>query len=294
MSEIWPQLTLIAVLILVNAVFAGTELALVSLREGQLQRLETRGPRGELLARLARDPNRFLATIQIVITLSGFRIGLGRRHALRARGAWLDFMGRPARVDRARDPRDLLPHPGPGRAGAEATGHAERRDLGAAHGPAPHGDRRRLQAPRLAALPQLRPGGEASRRRPLPAGRRGDPRGDPRTDHHPDRVHPTAAGDHLRGPRHLRTITAELSATQVVTIDAGASAEAGLQVLLDSGHSAPVAGAATSTTWSGWSTSETWSARRAPSRPRQRALVLPGRPAPWRPCVMQHASISPS
>lgn len=72
MSEIWPQLTLIAVLILVNAVFAGTELALVSLREGQLQRLEARGRRGALLARLARDPNRFLATIQIVITLSGF------------------------------------------------------------------------------------------------------------------------------------------------------------------------------------------------------------------------------
>src|SRR5690606_3642374 len=72
MRQIWRQLTLIAVLILVNAVFAGTELALVSLREGQLQRLETRGPRGVLLARLARDPNRFLATIQIVITLAGF------------------------------------------------------------------------------------------------------------------------------------------------------------------------------------------------------------------------------
>ena len=70
MSELWPQLTLIALLILVNAVFAGTELALVSLREGQLQRLEARGRRGARLAQLARDPNRFLATIQIVITLS--------------------------------------------------------------------------------------------------------------------------------------------------------------------------------------------------------------------------------
>lgn len=72
MGALWPQLTLIALLILVNAVFAGTELALVSLREGQLQRLETKGRRGATLARLARDPNRFLATIQIVITLSGF------------------------------------------------------------------------------------------------------------------------------------------------------------------------------------------------------------------------------
>jgi putative hemolysin len=72
MSGIWLNIALVAVLILINAVFAGTELALVSLREGQLQRLEARGGAGVVLARLARDPNRFLATIQIVITLAGF------------------------------------------------------------------------------------------------------------------------------------------------------------------------------------------------------------------------------
>jgi magnesium and cobalt exporter, CNNM family len=32
-----PQLVLIGVLILINAAFSGTEMALVSLREGQLQ-----------------------------------------------------------------------------------------------------------------------------------------------------------------------------------------------------------------------------------------------------------------
>src|SRR5215210_1898501 len=47
-------------------------MALVSLREGQLRRLETRGGSGQVLARLAREPNRFLATIQIGITLAGF------------------------------------------------------------------------------------------------------------------------------------------------------------------------------------------------------------------------------
>ncbi len=57
---------------MLNAAFAGTELALVSLREGQLQRLEQRSSTGALLARLAREPNRFLATIQIGITLAGF------------------------------------------------------------------------------------------------------------------------------------------------------------------------------------------------------------------------------
>jgi putative hemolysin len=63
---------LVAVLVLLNAAFAGSELALVSLREGQLQRLESRGGAGIVLARLARDPSRFLATIQIGITLAGF------------------------------------------------------------------------------------------------------------------------------------------------------------------------------------------------------------------------------
>ncbi|MEJ7583202.1 MAG: DUF21 domain-containing protein [Acidimicrobiales bacterium] len=56
---------------LLNAAFAGTELALVSLREGQLQRLEQRSKNGAVLAHLARDPNRFLATIQVGITLAG-------------------------------------------------------------------------------------------------------------------------------------------------------------------------------------------------------------------------------
>jgi putative hemolysin len=72
MSEVAPQLVLIVVLVAINAAFAGTELALVSLREGQLQRLESRSATGAILAGLAREPNRFLATIQIGITLAGF------------------------------------------------------------------------------------------------------------------------------------------------------------------------------------------------------------------------------
>ncbi|HSL75185.1 MAG TPA: hemolysin family protein [Ilumatobacteraceae bacterium] len=72
MGDVWPQLVLVGVLVVINAAFAGTELALVSLRESQLQRLETRSSTGALLARLAREPNQFLATIQIGITLAGF------------------------------------------------------------------------------------------------------------------------------------------------------------------------------------------------------------------------------
>jgi putative hemolysin len=72
MGDVWPQLLLVAVLVLINAAFAGTELALVSLRESQLQRLEEGSATGTVLARLARQPNQFLATIQVGITLAGF------------------------------------------------------------------------------------------------------------------------------------------------------------------------------------------------------------------------------
>ncbi|MBK5222187.1 MAG: HlyC/CorC family transporter [Acidimicrobiia bacterium] len=70
--DLLPQLALVAFLVVLNAAFAGTEMALVSLREGQLQRLERASGAGAVLASLAREPNRFLATIQIGITLAGF------------------------------------------------------------------------------------------------------------------------------------------------------------------------------------------------------------------------------
>src|SRR4051812_24131684 len=66
------QIVLVLVLVLVNAVFSGSEMALVSLRDSQIQRLERESRSGRVLGRLTRDPNRFLATIQIGITLAGF------------------------------------------------------------------------------------------------------------------------------------------------------------------------------------------------------------------------------
>ncbi|MER7418501.1 hemolysin family protein [Micromonospora peucetia] len=72
MQSIWTQLALVGVLVILNAVFAGSEMALVSLRDSQIQRLERVSRAGRVLARLAKDPNRFLATIQIGITLAGF------------------------------------------------------------------------------------------------------------------------------------------------------------------------------------------------------------------------------
>jgi putative hemolysin len=71
-NDLVIELALVGVLVVMNAAFAGTEMAIVRLREGQLQRLESDSEAGRVLARLARDPNQFLATIQIGITLAGF------------------------------------------------------------------------------------------------------------------------------------------------------------------------------------------------------------------------------
>ncbi|MCM4085054.1 hemolysin family protein [Paractinoplanes hotanensis] len=72
MSGYGIQLALVLILVLLNAAFAGSEMALVTLRDSQLQRLERASRGGQVLAKLARDPNRFLATIQIGITMAGF------------------------------------------------------------------------------------------------------------------------------------------------------------------------------------------------------------------------------
>ena len=66
------NLALVVLFILVGGVFAGTEIALVSLREGQINALASRGARGARVATVARDPNRFLAAVQIGVTLAGF------------------------------------------------------------------------------------------------------------------------------------------------------------------------------------------------------------------------------
>ncbi|MCU1675204.1 MAG: hypothetical protein JWN77_3317, partial [Frankiales bacterium] len=66
------DLLLVAVFILVGGVFAATEIALVSLRESQAKQLADKGRRGARVSHLMRDPNRFLAAVQVGVTLAGF------------------------------------------------------------------------------------------------------------------------------------------------------------------------------------------------------------------------------
>ena len=66
------NILLIFIFLLLGSVFAGTELALVSLRGSQIDQMEQEDSRVKRVAQIARDPNTFLSTVQIGVTLSGF------------------------------------------------------------------------------------------------------------------------------------------------------------------------------------------------------------------------------
>lgn len=61
------------VLIALNAIFACAEIAVLSINETKLERMADQGDkRAKRLWKLTREPAKFLATIQVAITLSGF------------------------------------------------------------------------------------------------------------------------------------------------------------------------------------------------------------------------------
>jgi putative hemolysin len=59
---------IVLLLILIEGLFVAAEIALVSLREGQVRGLAESGRRGAVVAKLVSDPNRFLAAVQIGVT----------------------------------------------------------------------------------------------------------------------------------------------------------------------------------------------------------------------------------
>ncbi len=101
----WPDVLLIAGLILLNGLFSMSELAIVSARPARLKVAAERGSRGAKTAlALAGDPGKFLSTVQIGITLvgivagafSGARLGVPAGERLEALGVpaeWADQAG---------------------------------------------------------------------------------------------------------------------------------------------------------------------------------------------------------
>src|SRR5919106_1619353 len=71
-SDVWLSIVMVVVFVLIGGVFSGAEIALVSLREGQVRGMADGGRRGQAVQRLLSDPNRFLAAVQVGVTFAGF------------------------------------------------------------------------------------------------------------------------------------------------------------------------------------------------------------------------------
>ena len=76
MSSIAFEITAIFLLLLANGIFAMSEIAIVTARKSRLQELANKGvARARAALSLANDPNAFLSTVQIGITLVGILAG---------------------------------------------------------------------------------------------------------------------------------------------------------------------------------------------------------------------------
>src|ERR687891_2062000 len=70
LENIWFEAILIVILILANGFFAASEIAMIATRKSRIDALLERGVRSAaVVARLKNDPDRFLATVQIGVTV---------------------------------------------------------------------------------------------------------------------------------------------------------------------------------------------------------------------------------
>lgn len=76
MSEIATEIIFVLLLIIANGVFSGSEIAVISARKVRLEQTANQGnSKARVALKLAQDPNDFLSTVQIGITLIGVLSG---------------------------------------------------------------------------------------------------------------------------------------------------------------------------------------------------------------------------
>ena len=72
-GSLWTQILVIVILTIINAVFAASEMAFVSLNQTKITNLAEEGNvKAKRVIELLKDSDDFLATIQVAITLAGF------------------------------------------------------------------------------------------------------------------------------------------------------------------------------------------------------------------------------
>lgn len=96
-GPLWGQITLLIVLIIVNAYFAAAEMAIVSVNKNRIRSLaQEENKKAEALSKLIDEPNKFLSAIQVVITLAGFLTSAEAAVSFSDDvGIWLDNVGIP-------------------------------------------------------------------------------------------------------------------------------------------------------------------------------------------------------
>jgi putative hemolysin len=93
-SDVWLNIVMVFAFVLIGGAFAGAEIALVSLRESQVRALAEAGRRGQAVQRLLSDPNRFLAAVQVGVTLAGFfSAAFGASTLSQPLARWLESRG---------------------------------------------------------------------------------------------------------------------------------------------------------------------------------------------------------
>ncbi len=71
-GSLLSSILLVLGLILVGSLFVAAEIALISLRESQIRQIAQKGSAGARVAKLASNPNRLLAAVQVGVTVCGF------------------------------------------------------------------------------------------------------------------------------------------------------------------------------------------------------------------------------
>src|SRR3712207_3006279 len=94
-SDVWLNIVMVVVFVLIGGAFSGAEIALVSLRESQVRTMaDNGGRRGKAGQRLLSDPNPFLAAVQVGVTLAGFfSAAFGASTLSEPFAAWLVDLG---------------------------------------------------------------------------------------------------------------------------------------------------------------------------------------------------------
>ncbi len=100
MTELLVNFAVVVLFILIGSFFVAAETAMISLRDSQVQHLAgTQGKRGRRLQSLMSDPNRFLAAVQVGVTLAGFlSAGFGASRISPQVVPWLEQLGLPRSV----------------------------------------------------------------------------------------------------------------------------------------------------------------------------------------------------